>query len=99
MSRVVYFDDDLGKGEIQEEGGHAFLHLTLRQWNKGAVVRIRQVLEEVLGHLGREGHDVVFMTTHSKKTVKFWETIKPCFVIQQPEEGVWVGSWLTFEDD
>ncbi len=99
MNKIVYFDDDLGRGVVQEEGGHAFLHLTLRKWDKGAVLRIRQVLEDVLEQLGREGHDVVFMTARSKKTVRFWELIKPCFVIQQPEEGVWVGSWLTFKDD
>lgn len=95
----VYFNNHLGRGMIQREAGHIYLHLNLYKLDKKIIEWLRAELDVLLDRFADEGHAVIFAVASTYQSVRFWNMIKPCFEVHQLEDGSWLGSWLTFEDE
>jgi hypothetical protein len=98
MSKVkTLIENDLGKLRFEEEGGLIFLHFTVKKWGKDTLALFREELERVLLHFKALGHDVIFMYSSEKKSVKFWQLVKPCFTVEPLGNSGYLGAWLTEE--
>ena len=79
--------------------GFPFIHLSMETLTPSLLKKMRVELQKLLELLQTQGYDVLFAHSMNKQTTKFCEMLKPTFVTQQLEDGSWLSSWLTFEDD
>lgn len=96
MSEVLKETEDF-RLVFEEEGGFIFLHLEVENWSASVCKQIREALDETLLRF-EGGHDVVFGTTSSYKSVRLWNLVKPCFEVVKLDGRNWLGSWLTGKD-
>ena len=99
--KFEYFSNDDFLVEINEAGGHAFLHLEMHKWSKSALKELRLVLDLLEVQYRDKGHDVLFATTDNEKVVKFWNLVRPCDILQKfgPRNEYYIGSWIIMEEE
>lgn len=102
MSREIYKETENYIASIETISGYLFLHLDVYKWNKTVCIELREELDKALLKFEEMGHDVLFVTSSSEKSVKMWNMIKPCFTVHKLEKGPtvgWMGSWITGEGE
>lgn len=100
MNEIITRDEY--EARVQTVKGIVFLHLDVWDWSKATLYKVRKELDDYLIKAERYGHDVIFMASDSPKSVKMWQMVKPCFTTQEVKQGsktVYLGSWITGEDD
>jgi hypothetical protein len=93
-SEVLYDNEDF-TGKLVVEGGHAFLHLTVHRWSKEVFTRVRKAFRRVLADCQSEGHTIVYATSESKKSVKFWKMMAPLEELDVfgSRSQYYIGAW------
>ena len=92
-------EDGLFGLKLEVVEGFVFLHLDLDVVTPDLVRKLRRELDKLLDVLQTKGHDTLFLVSPYKRSVRFWQLIKPCFEVMELEDGNWLGSWLTFKED
>lgn len=98
MNELQEFEEYEARSETVE--GFVFLHLTVYDWNKNTLIKLREHLDDFLKRAEDKGHAAIFMASDDKKSVKMWQMIKPCFqVVEEYKRGktIYLGSWITGE--
>lgn len=94
----IYKETENYKAMIQEAGGYVFFHLDVFTWSSSVFKELKQLFFKVRDEFADKGHELIFSTMSSEKTIKLCKMMSPLYAIEEIDHydsRYWVVAWET----
>jgi len=94
----TYKETNNYQGTIKEAGGYVFLHLEVKKMTPSVYKEMKLLFKEVCEHFADKGHELIFSTISSPKTLKMCYKIGSPYDVKEINDygtKYWVVAWET----